>query len=171
MWASPRFCQSCFPGGENLWWHSKKRKRKKKPRVPAHWVLPSVDSCLLSTNTTQLEGEAGRVRTTTTTTTKKNLSDFLIVCAQTNQICPFWTPAYLFDEMLDGPLASADTPHVIETHHLPLHAEQHGSSVQSHSGGKQRHASREGCERSWTAEVLLAWKFFLWLVWPQNWKW
>lgn len=29
--------------------------------VPAHWVLPSVDSCLLSTNTTQLEGEAGRV--------------------------------------------------------------------------------------------------------------
>lgn len=61
--------------------------------------------------------------------------------------------------MLDGPLASADTPHVIETHHLPLHAEQHGSSVQSHSEGKQRHASQKGCEQSWTAEVLLAWIF------------
>lgn len=50
----------------------------------------------------------------------------------------FWTLANLFDEMLDGPLASADTPHVIETYHLPLHAEQHGSSVQSHSGEKKQ---------------------------------
>lgn len=70
--------------------------------------------------------------------------------------------------MLDGPLASADAPHVIETHHLPLHAEQDGSSVQSHSGGQSkvtrvaRDVSR--ADRDSLQALVVNSKFFLWIV-------
>lgn len=52
--------------------------------------------------------------------------------------------ADLFGEMFDRSQASTDAPHIIQTYHLPLHGQQHCSTIQSHSGKNNKN--------SWTTD-------------------